>query len=287
MQLQATTRTPITRARTTTAAAFTSAVIAVLTAAPAAATGTTVQVGSATTYGDVLENASGLPLYTLASDHDGESTCTGSCLQAWPPLTVPSGQSPTVGTGLPGTLGTAVQSDGRTQVTYNDAPLYTFAGDTAGEVMGQNVAGFTVVQVQRAPAPTTTAPLPAAPTATGSRGAPPSSSQATAPTQATTGAGTGPAGLPESQSAGSGGASVKAPHGASASALANTGPRPGVRLAALIGAGLLLVGTLLGLLSRSTETEGSGPGALRQYRGSVSSRSIGTGRSCARLRDGP
>ena len=48
--------------------------------------------------------------------------------------------------------GVVLQSNSTYQVTYNGAPLYTFVGDTTpGQVSGNNIGGFTVVQVSGAP----------------------------------------------------------------------------------------------------------------------------------------
>ena len=90
-----------------------------------------------------------MALYTYAPDqgHSGMSTCTGSCLQAWPALTVPSGTVPTGGTGVTGTLAAVKQANGTYQVTYDGSPLYTFVQDsTPGQVTGNGVARFSVAK---------------------------------------------------------------------------------------------------------------------------------------------
>jgi predicted lipoprotein with Yx(FWY)xxD motif len=94
-------------------------------------------------------------------------TCTGSCAVAWPPLLLPVGTtSAKGGTGLTG-LGVVMLPDGRSQVTYNKMPLYTFASDSGASVRGQGVGGFSVVHPTRtssATAKTTTTPTTLAPT---------------------------------------------------------------------------------------------------------------------------
>jgi predicted lipoprotein with Yx(FWY)xxD motif len=103
-------------------------------------------VGSASSnLGTFLTGPNGKTLYTHAGDSMNTSTCTGGCLTAWPALTVASGQRPTAGSGVTGTLGTFSRSDGSLQVTYNGLPLYYWQGDTkAGDTTGQGVNGFTV-----------------------------------------------------------------------------------------------------------------------------------------------
>jgi predicted lipoprotein with Yx(FWY)xxD motif len=117
----------------------------------------TVKAAS-TSKGTILENMSGLPLYTLAAG----TSCTGACAQAWPFVTVPAGTTPKAGAGVTGTLGTTM-TGGMTVVTYNGKELYTFLSDSAGQVTGDGVAGFSVAKVAAAsgasnntPAPTTT-----------------------------------------------------------------------------------------------------------------------------------
>ena len=220
--------TPIGRLRILAGPVGTAGLLAVLALAvwgPAAgAAGPTVQVGTTAAYGPVLEDASGLPLYTLATDQGGQSSCTGSCLQAWPPLTVPAGQSPTAAPAVPGTLATAVQSDGRTQVTYDGSPLYTFVGDSPGQVSGQGVSGFSVVQVTPVSSTTTTTAgaAVAAPTTTSPVGAPSGPSGGVVPTTAAATAG--------------------ASHGSPAGSLAFTGPGPWLPAAAVAGLVLLVAG---------------------------------------------
>src|SRR6202034_2638271 len=98
---------------------------------------------------------SGFALYTLDTDHNGQSTCHGGCAAVWPPLTVPAGTVPSGGPGVTGTVGVSLQTNGTDQVTYNGSPLYTFVSDTApGQVTGNSISGFFVATV--APATTTT-----------------------------------------------------------------------------------------------------------------------------------
>ena len=138
------------------------AVVTVASASTAFAAGATVTAATSSNFGTVLANAQGFALYTLPTDKNGMSSCTGPCVPVWPAVTVPAGTTPTAGAGVTGTVAAALQSNGTYQVTYNGSPLYTFVGDTTpGEVSGNNVGGFTVVKL--AAPPTSTTPPPSAP----------------------------------------------------------------------------------------------------------------------------
>ena len=132
------------------------------TVTPAAVSGG-VTVGTATTgLGVVLTGADGLTLYTHAGDTATTSTCTGSCLAAWPPLTVATAQQAAAAPGVNGQLATIVRPEGSLQVTYDGQPLYYWQGDTKpGDVTGQGKAGFSVA-IASVPAPTSGAPSPGA-----------------------------------------------------------------------------------------------------------------------------
>jgi predicted lipoprotein with Yx(FWY)xxD motif len=114
---------------------------------PSAGPAAVVKVVTVPTYGQILTDNSGKPLYTLSG------SCTGSCASAWPALTVPAGTNPTGSAGVTGALSTVQQADGTDQVTYNGSPLYTFVQDSSGAVTGQGVAGFSVVKVSHSPTP--------------------------------------------------------------------------------------------------------------------------------------
>ena len=107
--------------------------------------GGTVKVANSTQYGSILVDAQGNALYLFEQDTGATSACTGACLATWPPLTVTG--SPTAGVGVNASLlGTAKQSDGSNEVTYNGHLLYTFTGDAAaGDTTGQGVESFFLV----------------------------------------------------------------------------------------------------------------------------------------------
>ncbi len=90
--------------------------------------------------GTVLVTSSGMTVYTPKSpaESNGKIKCVGSCLNFWLPVTAGSAGAPSGG--LPGKLGTVQRPDGKTQLTYNGRPLYTFRLDTAaGQALGNNV----------------------------------------------------------------------------------------------------------------------------------------------------
>jgi len=123
----------------TRAAAWTVAIVAaVLIAASGASAAGMPLVGtahSAQLHATILVNRSGHALYNLSAERRGRFICTDStCLSFWHPLVVAKGTRPTGRVAL----GTIRRPDGRMQVTYKGAPLYTFARDTKpGETNGQ------------------------------------------------------------------------------------------------------------------------------------------------------
>ncbi len=102
----------------------------------------TVATRSAGKLGTILVNGRGRTLYLFAADTSKNSTCTGACAAAWPPL-LTSG-SAKVGTGAKANLlSTTTRSGGAKQVTYNNHPLYLYAGDAAsGQTNGQGLTQF-------------------------------------------------------------------------------------------------------------------------------------------------
>ena len=134
--------------RAVIAAAATSIVLVACTSSSSGGAGSvTVGTASSASLGTFLTGPSGKTLYTHAGDSANTSTCTGSCLTAWPPLTVTAGQQPAGGSGVTGQLGTFSRSDGSVQVTYNGLPLYYWQGDAKpGDAAGQSVGGFSVAQ---------------------------------------------------------------------------------------------------------------------------------------------
>lgn len=102
--------------------------------------GPVILVAQNAALGNILTDSKGMTLYAFTQDAPGKSNCTGDCAGIWPPLTVPQGTTPTAGSGFSGTLGTIQRSDGTTQVTVNNMPVYTWVKDkNPGDTTGQNV----------------------------------------------------------------------------------------------------------------------------------------------------
>ena len=94
-----------------------------------------------TAIGDVLADAKGDTLYWYAKDmKGGPSTCTGSCLAAWPAV---SGKpAAAMGVTFVGKLGSVANASGTVQATYNGYPLYRYAEDMApGQTSGNGAGG--------------------------------------------------------------------------------------------------------------------------------------------------
>ncbi|HEY1572603.1 MAG TPA: hypothetical protein VGG05_14770 [Pseudonocardiaceae bacterium] len=102
--------------------------------------GTFTSTVSATTAngGKILVDPTGAALYTNDQDSGKPRCVTKDCVAVWVPLMVPSGQQPTEGPGVGGTIGT-VAVGGRDQVTLDGKPLYTFALDGPGQAQGNGL----------------------------------------------------------------------------------------------------------------------------------------------------
>jgi len=91
----------------------------------------------------IFTDISGMTLYYETNDVGGKINCTGPCAAIWPPMIAPAGLTtlPAV-FAIPGKFATAVNPDGKNQVTYNGWPLFTYSKDkAAGDTTGEGVAG--------------------------------------------------------------------------------------------------------------------------------------------------
>jgi len=93
-----------------------------------------------TKIGNVLTNSKGQTIYWYSKDmKGGPSTCTGSCLSAWPMVT--GTPVAAMGVKFAGKLGSVKDATGVMQATYNGYPLYTYSGDMASEDTSGNGVG--------------------------------------------------------------------------------------------------------------------------------------------------
>jgi predicted lipoprotein with Yx(FWY)xxD motif len=93
--------------------------------------------------GPILVDSTGKALYVFAIDKPGHSACTATCLQYWPIVPAPN-PLPSTLPGVTAKLGVLHRPDGGAQLTVNEYPVYTFAGDTGpGTTKGQgkNLSG--------------------------------------------------------------------------------------------------------------------------------------------------
>ncbi len=84
----------------------------------------------------VLTNERDYTLYWFVPDTPTKSACYGTCAVYWPPVI----GNPAAGLGVTGMLGTIRRSNGITQVTFDNHPLYSYFGDSApGQAIGNNI----------------------------------------------------------------------------------------------------------------------------------------------------
>jgi predicted lipoprotein with Yx(FWY)xxD motif len=122
--------------------------------------GATVQTAEDPIHGTFFTDANGMTLYMFTPDSPNESVCYDQCAENWPIFSV-EGEL-TLPEGVEGTLGTIERTDGTTQVTYDDMPLYYFAEDAeAGDTTGQGRGDVWFVVTVGAEAGTPTAGIAA------------------------------------------------------------------------------------------------------------------------------
>ena len=89
--------------------------------------GTTVMIVQKSSNGYVLARADHQVVYTYSKDtKGGKPTCTGTCAEAWPPVTgMPQAGPANV---FPGQFGLVTGAGGVKQITYDGYPLYVLKG---------------------------------------------------------------------------------------------------------------------------------------------------------------
>lgn len=119
-----------------------------LSAVPAfAEDAATVKVSESQEYGKYLTDADGRALYLFTADTQGEGeakaevSCSGECLQAWPPLYTAG--EPQAGDMVDAAKLDTIEHDGKMMVTYSGWPLYYFVKDAGpGQTTGQDVHSY-------------------------------------------------------------------------------------------------------------------------------------------------
>jgi predicted lipoprotein with Yx(FWY)xxD motif len=94
-----------------------------------------LKVVDAGSFGKVLADAKGMPLYSFDKDEAGKSNCYDDCAKAWPPVLASADDKPV------GDLTIIKRSDGTMQWADDGKPLYTFVKDKPGEVTGDGKGG--------------------------------------------------------------------------------------------------------------------------------------------------
>jgi predicted lipoprotein with Yx(FWY)xxD motif len=109
-----------------------------------------VRVISVKPFGKVLATPASKALYTWNREIDHKVHCTGTCARAWPPLLVKGTHAAIARSlaGIKGTFGVVTRPDGSRQLTLDRAPLYTYAGDAASQVLCDGQDGWHVVRAR-------------------------------------------------------------------------------------------------------------------------------------------
>ncbi len=99
--------------------------------------GTVITTGDSE-YGEMLFGGNGQAIYIWEVEKSSQPGCYGDCAEAWPPV-LTDGAPSSSGNVNGDLLGTTQRSDGSTQVTYKNHPLYYYANEGPGEVKCHNV----------------------------------------------------------------------------------------------------------------------------------------------------
>lgn len=89
-------------------------------------------------FGTMLFDGTGQAIYLFDVETTSKPACYGVCAEAWPPVLTKG--EPVAAAGVERSLlGTTDRTDGTTQVTYNDHPLYVYAHENKHEVKCHDV----------------------------------------------------------------------------------------------------------------------------------------------------
>lgn len=101
------------------------------------ATGTEI-IADSSDFGTILFDAAGQAIYIFDIEGTSAPRCYDACEEAWPPVLTDG--DPVAGDGTTSSLlGTTRRTDGTTQVTYADQPLYFYAHEEPREVKCHDV----------------------------------------------------------------------------------------------------------------------------------------------------
>lgn len=102
------------------------------------ASGTVITTGDSE-FGPMLFDEKKQAIYIWELEESAKAECYGDCAEAWPPV-LTDGEPQAAGSVNNKLLGTTKRTDGTTQVTYNDHPLYYYAHEKPGEVKCHNIS---------------------------------------------------------------------------------------------------------------------------------------------------
>lgn len=94
------------------------------------AAGAKINLEKTKKFGKILDDSRGWTIYVYSKDRRNKNVCqnNSSCRSVWPAVLTTG--KPVAGPGVKQSLlGTIKLKDGKTQVTYNGHPLYTYLGD--------------------------------------------------------------------------------------------------------------------------------------------------------------
>lgn len=95
-------------------------------------------VGGDSEFGTMLFDSTGQAIYLFDAEKTSTPSCYGDCAKAWPPVLTDG--DPVAGDGVNAALlGSTRRTDGTTQVTYRDHPLYFYAHEGKREVKCHDV----------------------------------------------------------------------------------------------------------------------------------------------------
>ncbi len=100
--------------------------------------GTIITTGESD-FGTMLFDDNNQAIYIWELEESKKAECYDDCAEAWPPV-LTNGTPIASGEVNEKLLGTTERTDGTTQVTYNNHPLYYYAHEKPGEVKCHNIS---------------------------------------------------------------------------------------------------------------------------------------------------